>query len=69
MYVLNLSDIAFTAYLRIMFDIKCNVFLLLIEINDLFNTFFSRLREERGEAERALALDHKVRDLSSHNGT
>jgi hypothetical protein len=27
-----------------------------------------RLREERGEAERALALDHKVRDLSSHNG-
>ncbi|XP_069675152.1 dachshund homolog 2 isoform X2 [Periplaneta americana] len=28
-----------------------------------------RLREERGEAERALALDHKVRDLSSHNGS
>ncbi|KAJ9587761.1 hypothetical protein L9F63_018787, partial [Diploptera punctata] len=29
----------------------------------------TRLREERGEAERALALDHKVRDLSSHNGS
>ncbi|XP_049835540.1 dachshund homolog 2-like isoform X8 [Schistocerca gregaria] len=28
-----------------------------------------RLREERGETERALALDHKVRDLSSHNGS
>lgn len=27
-----------------------------------------RLREERGEAERALALDKKARDLSSHNG-
>lgn len=27
-----------------------------------------RLREERGDAERALALDHKPRDLSSHNG-
>ncbi|XP_046832194.1 dachshund homolog 2 isoform X10 [Vespa crabro] len=28
-----------------------------------------RLREERGDAERALALDHKPRDLSSHNGS
>ncbi|XP_044596239.1 dachshund homolog 2 isoform X1 [Cotesia glomerata] len=28
-----------------------------------------RLREERGEADRALALDHKPRDLSSHNGS
>ncbi|KAF4521208.1 hypothetical protein B566_EDAN010747 [Ephemera danica] len=28
-----------------------------------------RLREERGEAERVLALDHKARDLSSHNGS
>ncbi|KAF7386308.1 hypothetical protein HZH68_013440 [Vespula germanica] len=27
------------------------------------------LREERGDAERALALDHKPRDLSSHNGS
>lgn len=27
-----------------------------------------RLREERGDAERAMALDHKPRDLSSHNG-
>ena len=27
-----------------------------------------RLREERGETERALALDQKPRDLSSHNG-
>lgn len=27
-----------------------------------------RLREERGDAERALALDQKPRDLSSHNG-
>ncbi|XP_031773095.1 uncharacterized protein LOC116414582, partial [Apis florea] len=26
------------------------------------------LREERGDAERALALDQKPRDLSSHNG-
>ncbi|XP_046832192.1 dachshund homolog 2 isoform X8 [Vespa crabro] len=29
----------------------------------------ARLREERGDAERALALDHKPRDLSSHNGS
>ncbi|KYN34335.1 Dachshund like protein 2 [Trachymyrmex septentrionalis] len=29
----------------------------------------SELREERGDAERALALDHKPRDLSSHNGS
>ncbi|XP_076239369.1 dachshund family transcription factor isoform X4 [Calliopsis andreniformis] len=28
-----------------------------------------RLREERGDAERALALDQKPRDLSSHNGS
>ncbi|XP_050464600.1 dachshund homolog 2 isoform X6 [Cataglyphis hispanica] len=28
-----------------------------------------RLREERSDAERALALDHKPRDLSSHNGS
>ncbi|XP_011300445.1 dachshund homolog 2 isoform X2 [Fopius arisanus] len=28
-----------------------------------------RLREERGDPERALALDHKPRDLSSHNGS
>ncbi|XP_063975425.1 dachshund homolog 2 isoform X6 [Diachasmimorpha longicaudata] len=28
-----------------------------------------RLREERGDSERALALDHKPRDLSSHNGS
>ncbi|XP_048507358.1 dachshund homolog 2 isoform X2 [Athalia rosae] len=28
-----------------------------------------RLREERGDADRALALDHKPRDLSSHNGS
>ncbi|KAI5709602.1 hypothetical protein M8J75_001584 [Diaphorina citri] len=28
-----------------------------------------RLREERGEAERALTLDQKARDLSSHNGS
>ncbi|XP_066902651.1 dachshund homolog 2 isoform X3 [Halyomorpha halys] len=28
-----------------------------------------RLREERGETERALALDQKPRDLSSHNGS
>jgi hypothetical protein len=27
-----------------------------------------RLRDERGETERALALDHKQRDHSSHNG-
>lgn len=34
------------------------------------NIFYRcRLREERGDAERALALDHKPRDLSSHNGT
>jgi hypothetical protein len=33
-----------------------------------YQKFYCRLREERGEAERALALDHKVRDLSSHNG-
>ncbi|KAL1122299.1 hypothetical protein AAG570_003704 [Ranatra chinensis] len=31
--------------------------------------FCYRLREERGEAERALALDHKVRDLSSNHGS
>ncbi|XP_029047585.1 dachshund homolog 2 isoform X4 [Osmia bicornis bicornis] len=30
---------------------------------------FARLREERGDAERALALDQKPRDLSSHNGS
>ncbi|KAL6422170.1 hypothetical protein ACFW04_010894 [Cataglyphis niger] len=29
----------------------------------------ARLREERSDAERALALDHKPRDLSSHNGS
>ncbi|XP_076655421.1 dachshund family transcription factor isoform X3 [Halictus rubicundus] len=29
----------------------------------------ARLREERGDAERALALDQKPRDLSSHNGS
>ncbi|XP_026680914.1 dachshund homolog 2-like, partial [Diaphorina citri] len=29
----------------------------------------ARLREERGEAERALTLDQKARDLSSHNGS
>ncbi|KAG8257744.1 Dachshund 1 [Homalodisca vitripennis] len=29
----------------------------------------NRLREERGDTERALALDHKVRDLSLHNGS
>lgn len=35
----------------------------------LFSLLFCcRLREERGDAERALALDHKPRDLSSHNG-
>ncbi|XP_023316825.1 dachshund homolog 2 isoform X2 [Trichogramma pretiosum] len=28
-----------------------------------------RLRDERGESERALALDHKQRDHSSHNGS
>ncbi|XP_043267307.1 dachshund homolog 2 isoform X2 [Venturia canescens] len=28
-----------------------------------------RLREERGDADRAMALDHKPRDLSSHNGS
>ncbi|XP_015596069.1 dachshund homolog 2 isoform X2 [Cephus cinctus] len=28
-----------------------------------------RLKEERGDADRALALDHKPRDLSSHNGS
>ncbi|XP_066598381.1 dachshund homolog 2 isoform X2 [Prorops nasuta] len=28
-----------------------------------------RLREERGDTDRALALDHKPRDLSSHNGS
>ncbi|XP_016838371.2 dachshund homolog 2 isoform X2 [Nasonia vitripennis] len=28
-----------------------------------------RLRDERGETERALALDHKQRDHSSHNGS
>ncbi|EGI57820.1 Dachshund-like protein 2 [Acromyrmex echinatior] len=31
--------------------------------------WIQRLREERGDAERALALDHKPRDLSSHNGS
>jgi len=30
--------------------------------------FVSRIREERGDAERALALDHKVRELNSQNG-
>lgn len=30
--------------------------------------FSCRLRDERGESERALALDHKQRDHSSHNG-
>ncbi|KAH0569096.1 hypothetical protein KQX54_021804 [Cotesia glomerata] len=41
------------------------------DINFLLNgpRFDSRLREERGEADRALALDHKPRDLSSHNGS
>lgn len=30
--------------------------------------FHFRLREERGDAERALALDQKVRELNSQNG-
>lgn len=33
-----------------------------------FLIFCSRLREERGDMDRALALDHKPRDLSSQNG-